>query len=178
MYFLVSSYLGTAQIDVGQIADGVAEERRGLELEPRNVAALSTMARGYSVAAMPDSATAVARRLVAVTQSPGRLGTAALVLARSGQRLEAESITHRLEALPEGTWTRSSGLSMAYLGLKDTVRTLAYMERAAAGDGDLFLLFSTLGAGEILRSNRTDAVWRRYHLDPALVATRGEAPHR
>jgi hypothetical protein len=170
MYFLVSAYLGTAEIDVGQITDGVAEERRGLSLEPRSVAALSTMARGYLVAAMPDSAIAVARRLVAVTQSPGRLGTAAFVLARSGQRSEAEAIIRRLEALPPGTWTRSSGLSMAYLGVQDTARTVAYMERAAAGDGDLFVLFSTLTAAEIPRSDRTDAVWRRFHLDPARMA--------
>lgn len=170
MYFLVAAYLGTAQIDVGQVAEGVAEERRGLDLEPRNVAALSTMSRGYLVANMPDSAIAVARRLVAVTQSPGRLGTAAFVLARSGQKQEAESIIRRLEALPPGTWTRSSGLSIAYLGVRDTARTIAYMERAAAGDGDLLVLFSALSAADIPRSSRTDAVWRRYHLDPARMS--------
>jgi eukaryotic-like serine/threonine-protein kinase len=174
MYFLVSAYLGTAEIDVGQITDGVAEERRGLALEPRSVAALSTMARGYLVAAMPDSAIAVARRLAAVTQLPGRVGTAAFVLARSGQRSEAEAIIRRLEALPEGTWTRSSGLSIAYLGVNDTARTVSYMERAAAGDGDLFVLFSTLTAAEIPRSSRTDAVWRRFHLDPARMASHAE----
>ena len=76
MYFLIATYLGTAQLDMNQIAEGIAEQRRGLELEPANVAALSTMARGYMVAGMPDSAKAVARRLIAVTQSPGRLGTA------------------------------------------------------------------------------------------------------
>jgi len=178
LYFIVSSYLGTAQIDLGQITAGVAEERRGLELEPSSVAALSTMARGYSVAAMPDSAIAVARRLAMITQSPGRLGTAAFVLARSGQRSEAESIIRRLEAMPEGTWTRSSGLSMAYLGVNDTARSVAYMERAAAGDGDLFVLFSTLTAAEIPRNARTEAVWRRFHLDPSTVTARREAAHR
>jgi hypothetical protein len=50
------------------------------------------------------------------------------------------------------------------------------MERAATGDGDLFVLFSTLTAAEIPRSNRTDAVWRRFHLDPArMAATAGSA---
>ena len=56
MYFLIATYLGTAQLDMNQIAEGIAEQRRGLELEPANVAALSTMARGYMVAGMPDSA--------------------------------------------------------------------------------------------------------------------------
>jgi TolB-like protein/tRNA A-37 threonylcarbamoyl transferase component Bud32/Flp pilus assembly protein TadD len=178
MYFLVSVYLGGAQVDVGQFAEGIAEERRGIELEPKSVAALSTLARGYSAAAMPDSATAVARRLVAATQSPGRLGTAAFVLARSGQRQEAEAIIRRLLALPEGTWTRASGLSMAYMGLRDTTRAVQYMERAAAGDGDLFVLFSTLTAAEIPRSDRTDAVWRRFHLDPARMAAPAHSAQR
>jgi eukaryotic-like serine/threonine-protein kinase len=178
MYFLIASYLGTAQLDVGQIAEGVAEERRGLELEPANVAALSTMSRGYLVAGMPDSAKAVARRLVAVTQSPGRLGTAAFTLAQSGERQEAEVIVRRLEALPPDTWTRSSGLSIAYLGVGDTARSVTYMERAAAGDGDLFVLFSTLTASDIPRNSRTDAVWRRFHLDPARIALRAHAAHR
>ena len=175
MYFLIASYLGTAQLDVGQVAEGVAEERRGLELEPANVAALSTMSRGYLVARMPDSAQAVARRLVAVTQSPGRLGTAAFTLAQSGERQEAEAIIRRLEALPPDTWTRSSGLSIAYLGVGDTARAVTYMERAAAGDGDLFVLFSTLTASDIPHNSRTNAVWRRFHLDPARIAQRAHA---
>ena len=172
MYFLIASYLGTAQLDVHQVAEGIAEQRRGLELEPTNVAALSTMARGYLAAGMPDSATAVARRLVSVTQSPGRLGTAAFTLAQSGERKEAESVIRRLEALPPETWTRSSGLSIAYLGIGDTARSVTYMERAAAGDGDLFVLFSTLTASDVPRNSRTDAVWRRFHLDPARIAQR------
>ena len=178
MYFLIASYLGTAQLDIHQVAEGVAEQRRGLELEPANVAALSTMSRGYLVAGMPDSAKAVARRLAAVSQSPGRLGTAAFTLAQSGEREEAEAIIHRLEALPPDTWTRSSGLSIAYLGVGDTARAVAYMERAAAGDGDLFVLFSTLTASDVPRNSRTDAVWRRFHLDPARVAQRARVQHR
>jgi TolB-like protein/Flp pilus assembly protein TadD len=174
MYFLIASYLGTAQLDVHQIAEGVAEQRRGLELEPTNVAALSTMARGYLVAGMLDSSKAVARRLVSVTQSPGRLGTAAFMLAQSGERKEAEAIIRRLEALPPDTWTRSSGLSIAYLGVGDTARSVTYMERAAAGDGDLFVLFSTLTASDVPRNSRTDAVWRRFHLDPARIAQRAQ----
>jgi eukaryotic-like serine/threonine-protein kinase len=178
MYFLIASYLGTAQLDVNQIAEGIAEQRRGLELEPTNVAALSTMSRGYLVAGMMDSAKAVARRLIAVTQSPGRLGTAAFTLAQSGERQEAEAVIRRLETLPPDTWTRSSGLSIAYLGVGDTARAVTYMERAAAGDGDLFVLFSTLTASDIPHNGRTDAVWRRFHLDPERIAQRAHAMHQ
>ena len=76
----------------------------------------------------------------------------------------------RLEALPEGTWTRSSGLAIGYLGLADTARAETYMEHAATGDGDLLVLLSTLAGGELPRDSRTDAVWRFYHLDPARMS--------
>ena len=67
---------------------------------------------------------------------------------------------------------------MAYLGVKDTARTIAYMERAAEGDGDLFVLFSTLTSAEIPRNSRTDAVWRRFHLDPARMAAASSSAQR
>jgi len=172
MYFLVSSYLGWAQIELGQFAEGVAEERRSIELEPTNIAALSIMTRGYTQANMPDSAKIMARRLVALTKSPGRIGTAAFALARSGEQREAEAIIRQMEALPAGTWTRSTGLAVAYAGVHDTARAITAMERAAAGAGDLLVAFGSIISGEVPRNARTDAVWRRFHLDPALFASR------
>jgi eukaryotic-like serine/threonine-protein kinase len=172
MYFLIRGYLGTAEVAVGQVAEGLAEEQRGLELEPQNVAALSILARGYTIAKMSDSARAIARRLISLNGIPIRNGTAAFTLARAGERKEAEAIIVRLEALPEKSWTRSGALALAYLGVGDTARALTYMERAAAGDGDLIILYSGPLIREIPRSSRTDAVWRRFHLDPALIAQR------
>ena len=175
MYFLISSYLGWAQIELGHFAEGAAEEHRGVELEPESVAALSIMARGFTQAKMPDSAKAIARRLVALTKSPGRIGNAAFALARSGERGEAEAIIHQLEALPADSWTRSTGLAVAYAGIRDTVRAIDAMEHAASGDGDLFVPFASIVAGELPRNARTDAVWRRFNLDPALFAIRAKA---
>ena len=86
MYFLVSSYLGLAEINVGQFDEGIAEEERALELEPANIAALSIMTQGYAKAHRLDSATAVARRIVTLTKSPARLAAAAFSLARSGHQ--------------------------------------------------------------------------------------------
>ena len=172
LYFLASSYLGWAQNELGQFAEGTAEEHRGVELEPESVAALSIMARGYMAAGMLDSAKAISRRLVALTRIPARIGVAAFALARSGERPEAEAIIRQLEALPAGTWTRSTGLAVAYTGVRDTARAIAAMERAAAGDGDLFVPFSSSITGELPRNPRTDAVWRRFHLDPARMAAR------
>ncbi|HEV7704362.1 MAG TPA: protein kinase, partial [Gemmatimonadaceae bacterium] len=168
MYFLISSYLGAAHIALGQVAEGITEERRGIELEPESAAALSLMAAGYVGANMPDSAKVMARRLLGIPGIVARRGMAANVLALSGERKEAETITAGLLALPERTWSRSSALAMAYAGLGDTARAISFMERAAAGDGDLLVLFANPMVHQVPRGARTDAVWRRFNLDPAL----------
>ena len=170
MYFLISSYLGAAHIGVGQVAEGLIEEHRGVELEPESSAALSLMTAGYAQANMPDSAKVLARRLLRIPGIAARSGMAAYVLARSGERKEAEAVTARLAALPERTWSRSTALAMAYAGLGDTERAITYMERAAAGDGDLLVLYGNPLTEQIPRSARTDSVWRRFNLDPALLA--------
>jgi serine/threonine-protein kinase len=166
MYFLISGYLGAAELKMGEITAGAADVQRALTLEPENVAALSSMALGYTLAGMRDSANTIARRLMRVTAAPGRLGIAAFTLARNGERREAESIIRRLEALPPRTWTRSSGLAIAYLGINDTTRAETYMEHAASGDGDLFILLCSFVDVRLPRDARADAVVRRYHLDP------------
>ena len=178
MYFLIYSYLGTAQIHVGQIAEGLTEEHRAVELEPDNVAALAMISRGYVSANMPDSAKAIARRLLLIKGIAARSGMAAFTLGRVGEGKEAKAIIRRLEALPENTWTRSTALAMAYLGIGDTARAITFMERAAAGDGDLMVLYTAPLASEIARNSRTDAVWRRYNLDPALLAQRAHTLHQ
>jgi hypothetical protein len=52
------------------------------------------------------------------------------------------------------------------------------MERAAAGDGDLMMLYTAPLAVTIPRTSRTDAVWRRFNLDPALLSKRAHAPQQ
>ena len=172
LYFLIPCYLGWAEIETGQVAQGLADERRAAELEPDNVTALSVLTLGYTWAGLPDSARKVARRLVALTRSPMRLGVAAFALARSGERAEAETLIRQMEALPPDTWTRSSALAVAYAGIGDTARAIDMMGRAASGDGDGFVSFATFIAGELPADPRIDAVWRRFHLDLARFATR------
>ena len=172
VYFLVSSYLGLAEINVGQFDEGVAEEERAVALEPSNIAALSILTQGYARANRGDSAVAVARRIVAGTKSPARLGAAAFSLARGGHRAEADSVIRFLESLPADAWTRWSALTLAYTGTGDQERAIAAMQRAATGDGDLFVSYANLIAGELRPDPRIEAVWRRFHLDPARFATR------
>jgi len=117
----------------------------------------------------------VARRLVSLTRSPARLGAAAFALARSGHRAEADSVLRYLESLPETAWTRWSALALAYAGIGQPERAITAMQHAAAGDGDMFVSYGSLLAGELPPDPRVDAVWRRYHLDPARFATRPKA---
>lgn len=167
--FLIAAYLGNAEVMVGQLDAGFAEQRRGLELEPDNLPSLATLALGYSLAGLHDSAVVVAHRLVALNPSPVRVGIAAFALARAGDRGEAEAIMRRTEVLPADTWTRSAALAFGYLGLGDTTRALAAMERAAATDGDLLI-----GSSQVFRAAppgpRMDAVMQRFHLDRARFA--------
>jgi len=172
LYFLASTYLGWAQVNQGLFAEGVAEERRAAELEPTNLAALSILASGYGRAGLPDSAKAMAHRLVTLTRSPVRLGHAAFAFARGGERKEAEALIRQMEAMPTDTWTRWNGLAIAYAGIGDAARAIDAMEHAAAGDGDLFASFATMLSGELPPDPRIDAVYRRFHLDPARFATR------
>lgn len=172
LYFLISSYLGWAQVNEGLVPEGVAELRRGAELEPTNLAALSIFAGGLRRAGMLDSAAAVARRLVSLTDSPIRLGAAAFVLARAGASDEAAALVRQMEALPPTAWTKWSGLAIAYTGQRDFERAIDAMQQAAKGDGDLFVPFANTVAGELPADPRIDAVWRRFNLDPARFATR------
>ena len=171
LYFLISAYLGWAQINQGQVDEGIAEERRAADLEPRNLATLSIITRGYYRSGMPDSSRAAARRLAALTRSPIRLGAAAFSLARTGAATEADAIVRQMEALPPTTWTKWSGLAIAYTGKRDFERAIGAMQQAAKGDGDLFVPFASVLAGELPQDPRIDAVWRRFHLDPARFAT-------
>jgi tetratricopeptide (TPR) repeat protein len=176
LYFFTATYLGWALTQAGEHDAGIAELRRGLELEPNALPPLTFLTFSYYSANRPDSAAVFARRLAVASSIPVRLGGSAFVLARIGHREEAEALVRRLEALPAGTWTRSSSLAFGYLGLGDTTRALAAMERAAATDGDLLITYLGVLAGDLWSSPRFAAVLRRFNLDPARMGGHAVAP--
>ncbi|HEY5085818.1 MAG TPA: tetratricopeptide repeat protein, partial [Gemmatimonadaceae bacterium] len=165
LYSLPAVFLGSAEVRVGRVAEGVAEIRRGLALEPESVVALELLALGYDGAALPDSARLYAHRMLTTSSQPGRVGIAAYVLARNGDRAGAEALVRQLEATPTTAWTRWTALALAYTGLGDTTHAVSAMEHAATGDGDAFPTYAGELYGELPSSPRVDAVLRRYNLD-------------
>jgi eukaryotic-like serine/threonine-protein kinase len=172
LYFLPAVYLGWAEVRMGQIPEGIAELRRGLVLEPQSITALCLLALAYDRVGLPDSARLYAHRIVATSSQPARIGEAAYVLARNGDRHAAELLTRQLEATSVNAWTRWTALSLAYNGLGDTTRAYAAMDRAAAGDGDEWPTFGITYARNLSPSSRVAAVLRRYNLDPAKLMAR------
>ena len=172
LYFLPAVYLGWGEVRLGQIPEGIAEIRRGLALEPQSITALCLLALAYDRAGLPDSARLYAHRIVETSSQPARIGEAAYVLARNGDRRGAELLTRQLEATPENKWTRWTGLELAYNGLGDTLRARAALDHAAAGDGDEWPTFGITYAKELTPSPHVAAVLRRYNLDPANIVAR------
>lgn len=168
LYFLPPTYLGWAEARAGRFAEGIADTRRGLALEPRSISVACILASVYDLAHMPDSARQYARLILNISSQPARVGLAAYVLARNGDRAKAEALTRTLEATPPTQWTRWTGLALAYDGLGDAARAVSAAEHAAVGDGDAL---PTYGLPRILhdlpRTPRVDAILRRYHLGPA-----------
>lgn len=178
LYFLPAVYLGWAEVRTGQIPEGIAEIRRGLGLEPQSITGLCVMALAYDRAGLPDSARLYAHRILATSSLPARIGEAAYVLARNGDRRDAELLTRQLEAMPENTWTRWTALDLAYNGLDDTARALVALDHAAAGDGDEWPTYGITYAKELSPSPHIAAILRRYNLDPAYVLIRRDTERR
>jgi serine/threonine-protein kinase len=167
LYFMTAVYLGWAEAESGRPAEGLEEARRGTQMEPSSVTALSILAFAFVEAGFPDSAAFYSRRILAVSSGPVRIGVAASALARSGNVAEAQALVKRLVAMPEGAWTRWTGLVVAYSGLNDTTAMIDAMEHATAGDGDDFPTYAARLVGTFPKLPRVEAVLRRYNLDPA-----------
>jgi serine/threonine-protein kinase len=175
LYFLPAVYLGWAEVRLGQAPEGIAEIRRALALEPQSITVFCLLALAYDRTGMPDSARLYAHRILATSSQPARIGEAAYVLARNGDRRGAELLTRQLEATPVNAWTRWTGLELAYNGLGDTARALAALDHAAAGDGDEWPTFGITYARELSPGSHITAVLRRYNLDPANLVVRKAA---
>ncbi|MGQ0648087.1 MAG: protein kinase domain-containing protein [Gemmatimonadaceae bacterium] len=170
-YSMPSMYLAWSLGMAGRNSEAIAEARRALALDPTNEALNNVYANTLMAAGATSEAMAHARRLAEVTTNPRRLGFYAAVIGLGGGDVSA--IARRIEAFPADGWGVNAAHAYLALALRDTARALRYMEKAAAGDGDLLLaqtLNSTLFS-PLAGNPRFAKVLRRYNLDVAAIGS-------
>lgn len=174
LYSQVASYLGQAYAIEGRADTALVMSRRGLELDSTLVSTQTGFVFVNFDLGRGDEAVVLARRYLSGLIEPRRRGTLAAILARGGARAEAQAVIDELELMPENGPQRNAGLAYIYLGLGDTIRALAAMERAVDTDG--YLLVGTLPIGHLYdpvrASPRFAAVLRRLNLDPTILTRR------
>lgn len=164
--WLTLSYLGSMQVAIGQADAGIAEMTRSLELEPDNLPALTMLGDSYATLGRNDSARVIARRLLTLRSLAMRIGRAGGVLARAGAVDEARVAARTLNAMPDTTWTKWTGLVQVYDGLNDVEGVERAITRAAQGDGDLFPGFALALYHRLPNTPVVRAALERYRLDP------------
>jgi serine/threonine-protein kinase len=175
LYAIAGAYLGHANGLAHHMDVAIAEGVRAVDLDSTLASSMTLLARTYGQAGRSADALAVTRRVLATASDPRILGLAANTLARNAQLDESRGIMKRLEALPETYPQRNTGLTYAFLGMGDTARALAAMERAVDSDGVLLLsaVPEDYTYDPVRSSARFAAILRRLGLDPTPFTGRG-----
>ncbi len=157
----------------GQLDAALIEARRSIELDSANPVALTNAANALLDAGRPDSA----RQLVArINPSLPFIwpGIVANILAEAGEPAMATRLVREIESMRPRPWGAGTTLAFAFLGLGDSSRALAALERALDAremwPTNLSLLEPMYDP--VRQSPRFAALLRRVGLDPNLFATR------
>ena len=156
----------------GQQAAALATARRAVELDSTTGPALYALTRVFLAAGQTDSARAVADRLPQVLPWTG---IKAYVHAKAGDRETARQIVRTIEARGSLPWAGGFTIAWATLGLGDTARALAALERST-DVGEIWPSWFTLYDGvydAVRASPRFAALARRVGLD--IERFRGQA---
>ncbi|MGE0442102.1 MAG: protein kinase [Gemmatimonadales bacterium] len=167
LYTVQLSYRGWALALLGRSEEARATMRQALALDPRSVQANAVNFRVLVLIGTPAEVAEQARTTLSLNDIPMRRGRAAWAFARGGNREEAATIRHELEALPAGTPGRETGLTFARLGMEDWSGGLNALEDAAAREPQRILALTMLDrAYDPIRSHpRFAAVIRKLNLD-------------
>ena len=111
----------------GRVLEAVAEAGRALQYDSASAVIRLNVSRAYLSAGQ----TALARRMAdGIPDRAPWSGMRGYVYGATGSRDTAIAVLRRLEATPQAFWFRNTGIAMVHLGLGDTARALAALERA------------------------------------------------
>jgi serine/threonine-protein kinase len=125
---LPSAWLGETLSIQGRQEEGLSEFRRALEIDSVNGPALQFMGPFLARSGRTDEARIVAERLP--KSQIVYEGIVGYMLAVKGDRAGAMQIEHQLRSSKSTAWFTNTSLAYIYLGLRDTSRALASLERA------------------------------------------------
>jgi serine/threonine-protein kinase len=149
-----NTYLGLAYMFTGQRAEGVAQYKKALELDPNFVEARLSLANSYFDG--PTLKESFAELDRAKGQAPeSRIDLLrAFALAVEGKKAEALTLVHKWEKPEGGIFVRSTSIAAVYAILGDREQMYGWLDKAYA-DRDGMLAFTNQQG--CYRSYRTEA---------------------
>lgn len=136
---LYSSWVGHMLFEQGKMEEALKESRRALDIDSLNPVAREQAAQLY--ASIGD--TIAARAMVALLpNTPPWTASKVYISASVGDRLAARDLTRGAKSLPSGRWFDETITAYAALGIGDTARALAALERATDAD-EIWMLFDS-----------------------------------
>ncbi|HEV8148647.1 MAG TPA: tetratricopeptide repeat protein, partial [Gemmatimonadales bacterium] len=173
---VAAAWISVIALLSGQQGAALAAARRAVALDSSTGPALNALTRAFLAAGQPDSAIAVADRLPRV---PPWTGIRAYVHAKAGDPATARRIVREIEARRPLPWAGGFSIAWAMLGLGDTARALAALERSTDAH-EIWPSWFTLFDGvyeDVRASPRFAAVARRVGLDVGrFTAPRSAGP--
>ena len=125
---LPSAWLGEALSIQGRQEEGLSEFRRALEIDSLNGPALQFMGPFLARGGRTDEARIITERLP--KSQIVYEGIVGYMLAAKGDRASALQVEHQLRSSKSRAWFTNTSLAYIYLGLRDTSRAVASLERA------------------------------------------------